>query len=113
MIPIVALIKPTEQEQGQQYFQRYVKELLRWDEYTRCKGAIFSKSSSTSNPGLVLDGNDRDKACLESLRHVLARIKNEFKSDTGQRLALEATNIQPQPTYKLTHAKFEAPGEDA
>jgi polyphosphate kinase 2 len=85
----------------------------KWDEYTRYKESMFAKTSTTSNPWLVVQGNDRDKACLESMRYVLDRMKYEFKGETGQRLEPDPGIVQRQPTYKLAHVRFEEPTEDS
>ena len=53
----------------------------KWDEYTRHKEAMFERTSTTDSPWLVIDGNDRDKACLESMRYVLNKMKYEDKGD--------------------------------
>ncbi|MEQ9021571.1 MAG: polyphosphate kinase 2, partial [Pseudomonadales bacterium] len=51
----------------------------KWDEYTRHKEIMFEKTSTTASPWLVIEGNDRDKACLESMRYVLNRMKYDKK----------------------------------
>jgi polyphosphate kinase 2 len=192
---IVALSKPTEQEQGQWYFQRYIKELpnpgemvffdrswynravvepvmgfcttrqykffleqvvllermlkednlhiikfwfsidedeqakrieerktnplkqwklstvdaqaqAKWDEYTQYKMAMFEKTSTTDCPWLVVQGNDRDKACLESMRYILNKMKYDGKGESASRLEPDPEIVQIQPTFKLAHVQY-------
>ncbi len=196
---IVALSKPTKQEQGQWYFQRYVKELpnpgeivffdrswynravvepvmgfctqreyrffmeqvvllermlkedgvqivkfwfsideeeqakrieerktnplkqwklstvdalaqAKWDEYTQYKEAMFARTSTTDNPWMVVQGNNRDRACLEAMRYVLNRAKYHRKGETGSRLEPDESIVQKLPTFKLPHLGYSAPG---
>lgn len=79
----------------------------KWDEYTRYKETMFAKTSTTDNPWLVVEGNDRDKACLESMRYVLNRIQYEQKGETGSRLEPDPTVVERLPAFKLPHIKFE------
>jgi len=198
---IVALAKPTEQEQGQWYFQRYLKELpnpgeivffdrswynravvepvmgfctqrqykffleqvvllermlkedgmqlvkfwfsideeeqarriaerqsnplkqwklstvdalaqAKWNEYTQYKEAMFSKTSTTDNPWLVVQGNDRDQACLEAMRYVLNKINYELKGETGSRLEPDPKVVQRLPSFKLPHVSYTDTAED-
>ncbi len=55
----------------------------KWDEYTKYKEAMFENTSTKENPWLVVEGNDRDKACLEAMRYVLHNMKYEMKGESG------------------------------
>ena len=79
----------------------------KWDEYTRYKETMFERTSTTDNPWLVIEGNDRDKACLESMRYVLNKMNYKDKGATGQRLAPDPEIVQVQPTFKLPHIRFD------
>ena len=79
----------------------------KWDEYTSYKEAMFERTSTTDNPWLVINGNDRDKACLESMRYVINKMKYENKGETGQRLEPNPEVVQAQPSFKLPHIRFE------
>lgn len=79
----------------------------KWDEYTSHKEEMFKRTSTTDNPWLVIEGNDRDKACLESMRYVLNKMKYEEKGTTGQRLEPHPAIVQQQPTFKLPHIRFD------
>ena len=62
---------------------------------------------------LAIEGNDRDKACLEAMRYVLNKMKYEQKGETGQRLEPDPEIVQSQPTFKMPHIHFnEVPGTD-
>lgn len=82
----------------------------KWDEYTQHKEAMFERTSTTDSPWIVIEGNDRDKACLESMRYVLNKMKYEDKGVTGQRLEPDPEIAQMQPTFKISHIKFK--GQD-
>lgn len=78
----------------------------KWDEYTQHKEAMFERTSTTDSPWIVIEGNDRDKACLESMRYVLNKMKYEDKGATGQRLRPDSEIAQMQPAFKIPHIKF-------
>ncbi|MCG8414541.1 MAG: polyphosphate kinase 2 [Pseudomonadales bacterium] len=79
----------------------------KWDEYTHYKEEMFKRTSTTDNPWLVIEGNDRDKACLESMRYVVNKMKYEQKGETGQRLEPDPAIVQQQPAFKLPHIRFD------
>lgn len=79
----------------------------KWDEYTHYKEEMFKRTSTTDNPWLVIEGNDRDKACLEAMRYVINSTKYEEKGVTGQRLEPDSTIVQVQPTFTLPHIRFD------
>lgn len=83
----------------------------KWDEYTKHKEAMFERTSTTDSPWLVIDGNDRDKACLESMRYVLNKMKYEDKGLTGQRLEPDPSIATMQPTFKIPKNKFTSASE--
>ena len=84
----------------------------KWHEYTRYKEAMFAKTSTTVNPWLAVQGNDRDRACLEAMRYVLQRMKYEGKGETVSNLDPDPAIVQRLPTFKLAQVKFEEPSED-
>jgi hypothetical protein len=67
---------------------------------------MFERTSTTDSPWIVIEGNDRDKACLESMRYVLNKMKYEDKGATGQRLRPDSEIAQMQPAFKIPHIKF-------
>jgi len=80
----------------------------KWNEYTQHKEAMFERTSTTDSPWIVIEGNDRDKACLESMRYVLNKMKYEDKGVTGQRLEPDPEIAQMQPAFKIPHIKFKS-----
>ena len=61
-----------------------------WDEYTRYKKKMFSKTHTTFSPWIIVRGNKKLSARLESIRYVLSQIDYEGK-DT------ENINLLPDP----------------
>ena len=59
----------------------------------------------------MIDGNDRDKACLESMRYVLNKMKYEDKGLTGQRLEPDPSIATMKPTFKIPKTKFNCSSE--
>lgn len=84
----------------------------KWHEYTRYKEQMFTKTSTTANPWLVVQGNDREKACLESMRYVLSKMKYEDKGAAASNLSPDPEIVQRLPTFKLAQVRFEEPSED-
>jgi polyphosphate kinase len=84
----------------------------KWHEYTQYKEAMFARTSTTDNPWLVVQGNDRDKACLESMRYVLNKINYELKGETGSRLDPDPSVVAKMPSFKLSHIGYEESSED-
>ncbi len=73
----------------------------KWGEYTDYKEFMFKLTSTTDNPWLVVEGNNRDKACLESMRHVLNIMKYAKKGKTGQRLEPDPEIVKELPAFEL------------
>lgn len=85
----------------------------KWHDYTRYKEAMFAKTSTTANPWLVVQGNDRERACMESMRYVLSKMKYDGKGEAMSDLEPNADIVQRQPSFKLAQVRFEEPSEDA
>ena len=79
----------------------------KWHEYTKYKEKMFKRTSTEDNPWLVIEGNDRDKACLESMRYVLNSMDYEEKGETGQRLIPDANIVKIQQIFKLPTLRFD------
>lgn len=52
-----------------------------WDEYTYYKEQMFSKTHTNFSPWTIVKTNDKKKARLESMRHVLSKFDYEGKGD--------------------------------
>ncbi len=75
----------------------------KWHEYTQYKEAMFAKTSTTVSPWLVVNGNDRQRACLESMRYVLSQVDYEQKGATDVSLEPDPDIVRKLPTYRLKH----------
>ncbi len=75
----------------------------KWHEYTHYKEAMFAKTSTTDSPWLVVNGNDRHRACLEAMRYVLSSVEYEHKGGTATRLEPDPEIVRTLPTYELKH----------
>lgn len=61
-----------------------------WDEYTRYKEQMFSKTHTTFSPWIIIKTNDKKEARLESIRYVLSEFDYEGKGNSG-------TTTLPEP----------------
>ncbi len=61
-----------------------------WDEYTRYKEAMFSRTHTSYAPWIIVQANDKKRARLESIRHVLATLPYDGKEEAG-------TTLHPDP----------------
>ncbi|MEO5948465.1 MAG: polyphosphate kinase 2 [Chitinophagaceae bacterium] len=52
-----------------------------WDEYTRYKNEMFIKTSQKFSPWIIVKGNNKKRARLESIRYVLSLIPYEGKNE--------------------------------
>lgn len=57
-----------------------------WDLYTQYKEEMFSKTHTSYAPWIIVRANNKMKARLESIRHVLSTLDYEGKGETGIRL---------------------------
>ena len=62
----------------------------RWDDYTRYKEQMFSKTHTTFSPWIIIKTNDKKEARLESMRYVLSQFDYEGKGNSG-------TTVLPDP----------------
>ncbi len=72
-----------------------------WEKYTFYKGQMFSRTHTPFSPWTIVKTNNKKKARLESMRHVLAQFDYEGKGDSG-------ANLFPNPNVILRyyrHAK--------
>ncbi|MCP3855546.1 MAG: polyphosphate kinase 2 [Actinomycetia bacterium] len=73
----------------------------RWDVYTRYKEEMFSKTHTSFSPWAIVRSNDKKKARLESMRHVLAQLDYDGKHDPG-------TSLAPDPDIILRYHRSNA-----
>jgi polyphosphate kinase 2 (PPK2 family) len=86
--------------------------LERWNEYTEAKQAMFFYTDTADAPWTVVKSNDKKRARLEAMRHVLSRFDYENKDDevVGRpdplivgpaALAVEGTEMSPRVFPRL------------
>jgi polyphosphate kinase 2 len=61
-----------------------------WDRYTHYKQEMFSKTHTSFSPWTIVGANNKMRARLESMRHVLSRLPYEGKTEAG-------TLLHPDP----------------
>lgn len=57
------------------------KAQVLWDEYTKYKEAMFSRTHTTFSPWIIVRANNKRRARLESVRYVLSTIDYEGRGD--------------------------------
>jgi len=67
-----------------------------WDVYSKYKNGMFSRSHTSYAPWIIVKANDKKKARLESMRHVLSMLDYPGKDDS-------ATNLSPDPDVVLRY----------
>ena len=53
--------------------------LDKWDDYTEAKEAMFLHTDTAEAPWTVIKSNDKKRARLEAMRHVLSRVDYDGK----------------------------------
>lgn len=90
----------TKEEQKRRFTKRIENPLKRWkyspvdmkgqelwDRYTYFKEQMFSLTHTSYCPWVIIEANDKKRARLEAIRHVLNRFDYEGKDDAGTVLA--------------------------
>ena len=67
-----------------------IKSQSKWDDFTKYKSQMFSRTHTSFAPWIIVDTNDKRTARLESIRYVLSRFDYNGKSDKN-------TSIYPDP----------------
>jgi polyphosphate kinase 2 len=58
-----------------------IQSLDKWDEYTEAKEAMFFYTDTADSPWTVVKSNDKKRARLEAIRHVLEQFEYEGKDE--------------------------------
>jgi polyphosphate kinase 2 len=66
-----------------------------WAAFTRYKEAMFRRTGTSGSPWVVVQGNDKKRARLESMRYVLGRVDYPGRGQPGLRLETDPTIVQP------------------
>ena len=67
-----------------------------WDKYTKYKEEMFSKTHTSFSPWIIVKANNKQKARLESIRHVLYNLNYDQKEKNN-------TFIYPDPNIVLRY----------
>ncbi len=67
-----------------------------WGTYTRYKNEMFSRTHTSYAPWIIVKANDKKKARLESMRHVLSTLEYPGKDVPG-------THLSPDPDIVLRY----------
>jgi len=65
-----------------------------WDDVTRYKEEMFSKTHTSYSPWIIIKSNNKKRARLESIRHVLANIDYEGRDESK-------TQVHPDPNVVM------------
>jgi hypothetical protein len=58
-----------------------IESLDKWEDYTAAKEAMFHYTDSAHAPWAVVKSNDKKRARLEAIKHVLRKFDYEGKND--------------------------------
>jgi polyphosphate kinase len=64
-----------------------------WDSYTRYKEQMFSKTHTAFSPWIIVSANDKKKARVESIRHVLNHLPYRGKNESDVHLSPDPNAI--------------------
>lgn len=67
-----------------------------WDLYTRYKNEMFSRTHTSYAPWIIVKANDKKRARLESMRHVLSTLDYPDRNHPG-------THLSPDPDVVLRY----------
>ncbi len=67
-----------------------------WDDYTKYKELMFSKTHTSFSPWVIVKTNDKRTARLECMRYVLSRFDYDGKDDSG-------TSLLPDPNVIMNY----------
>lgn len=65
-----------------------------WDKYTKYKKVMFAKTHSKLSPWVIINGNVKYRARLESIRYVLHKLKYEGKGQKGLSLVPDPRTVK-------------------
>ncbi|MEN8186388.1 MAG: polyphosphate kinase 2 [Bacteroidota bacterium] len=72
------------------------KGQILWDDYTKYKEMMFSKTHTNFCPWIIVETNDKQTARLECMRHVLSQFDYNGKDDTK-------TTLYPDPNVIMRY----------
>jgi polyphosphate kinase 2 len=72
----------------------------KWDEYSRARDAMFAATDTAWAPWFVVHSDDKKRARLNVIAHLLDRIP--YEAPTRKKVELSKRTIHPQPASDLT-----------
>ncbi|MEZ4938541.1 MAG: polyphosphate kinase 2 [Crocinitomicaceae bacterium] len=97
-------------EQGRRLEERKVNPLIswklstvdmqaqmKWDDYTKYKELMFSKTGTERSPWIIIKGDDKELARKEAMRYVLYHVPYEHKGEYAERLKPDPNIISTIP----------------
>ena len=71
-----------------------VEAQQKWQEFTRYKEKMFERTHRGHSPWVIVKGNDKQKARLESIRYVLSKIPYSGKATRGVSFECDPSILQ-------------------
>jgi polyphosphate kinase 2 len=69
---------------------------MKWNDYTKYKKVMFKATHTDHCPWAIVEGNDKEKARIEAIRHVLSKVEYEDKNhDLVNNIAYPNVIIDP------------------
>ncbi len=75
-----------------------VQAQRKWEAFTRYKEAMFAHTSTDRCPWIVVQGNEKKRARLESIRHVLSTVDYPGRGMSGVRVEPDESVVARAPT---------------
>jgi polyphosphate kinase len=90
--------------------------LDRWDSYTAAKEAMFAHTDTADTPWTVIKSNDKKRARLEAMRHVLSTLdytgrREDVVGHPDPLIVVSAADVLDEDKVDLTAARAERPGQ--
>ena len=67
----------------------------RWDDFTKYKELMFERTHTSHSPWIIVNGNHKETARIESMRFLLSKIDYRGKGSTGVSLAPDPQIVTP------------------
>jgi polyphosphate kinase len=81
-----------------------IESLRRWDRYTEAKEAMFAHTHTQEAPWWIVDADDKRKARLNCIRHMLAQIP--YRDLPGRRLTLPEGQAEDHARCRTSSAFY-------
>ena len=84
-----------------------IKSYTRWDDYTKARDDMFAATDTSWAPWYVAHSDDKQRARLNIIAHLLSRIP--YESPSREKVKLPKRKVRAQPpadTVKIVPEKF-------